>query len=39
MINTATLEMARKYQGYAPCNKITLSQPKGSEKKETNERR
>jgi len=22
MINTATLEMARKYQGYAPCKKI-----------------
>jgi len=34
MINTPTLEMARKYQGYAPCNKITLYQPEGSEKKE-----
>jgi hypothetical protein len=38
MINTATLEMARTYHRYAPCKKITLSQPEGSEKKETKER-
>jgi hypothetical protein len=30
--------MARKYQGYAPCKKITPSQPEGSEKKKNKER-